>query len=130
ARQEWQSVAPDGTQPKSALNGTSLSAAATWDFAPMYSLALSVSRSQRLPTAQELYADGIHLATNTYEIGNADLKQETSHNIDLTLRKHAGDARFAVSVFFNQVKDYIYADTLDRHEDFRLIEYTQHDARF
>src|SRR5690606_10545609 len=82
------------------------------------------------PTAQELYADGIHLATNTYEIGNADLKQETSHNIDLTLRKHAGDARFAVSVFFNQVKDYIYADTLDRHEDFRLIEYTQHDARF
>lgn len=130
ARQEWQSVAPDGTQPKSALNGTSLSAAATWDFASMYSLALSVSRSQRLPTAQELYADGIHLATNTYEIGNADLKQETSHNIDLTLRKHAGDARFAVSVFFNQVKDYIYADTLDRHEDFRLIEYTQHDARF
>ncbi|MFW7340753.1 TonB-dependent receptor [Pollutimonas sp. H1-120] len=130
ARQERQSVTPQGTQPRSALSGTSLSTAAIWDFAPMYSLALSVSRSQRLPTAQELYADGIHLATNTYEIGNADLKQETSQNVDLTLRKHAGDARFAVSVFFNQVKNYIYADTLDRHEDFRLIEYAQHDARF
>src|SRR3546814_16183045 len=86
----------------------------------MYSLALSLSRSQRLPTAQELYADGIHLATNTYEIGNADLKQETSQNVDLTLRKHAGDARFTVSVFFNQTKNYIYADTLYRHEALRL----------
>lgn len=130
ARQEWQSLTPENNKAKSALDGTSLSGAAIWDFAPMYSLTLSVSRSQRLPTAQELYADGIHLATNTYEIGNEDLKQETSQNIDLTLRKHMGDAHFAVSLFHNRVKDYIYANTLDRHEDFRLIEYAQHDAEF
>jgi iron complex outermembrane receptor protein len=129
-RQEWQSVTPQGMQARSALGGTSVSTSAIWDFAPMHSLALSLSRSQRLPTAQELYADGIHLATNTYEIGNADLQQETSHNVDLTLRKHAGDARYTVSVFFNHTKNYIYADTLDRHEDFRLIKYAQHDARF
>jgi iron complex outermembrane receptor protein len=130
ARHDWQSVTPEGARPKSALTGTSLSGSAIWDFAPRYSLALSVSRSQRLPTAQELYADGIHLATNTYEIGNVDLKQETSQNIDLTLRKNVGDARFAVSLFHNRVKNYIYANTLDRHEDFRLIEYAQHDAEF
>src|SRR5690606_13475632 len=129
-RQEWQSVTPQGMQARSALGGTSVSTSAIWDFAPMHSLALSLSRSQRLPTAQELYADGIHLATNTYEIGNADLQQETSHNVDLTLRKHAGDARYTVSVFFNHTKNYIDADTLDRHEDFRLIKYAQHDARF
>jgi len=130
ARQDWQRISPEGGQPRSSQSGTSLSAAAIWDFAPQYSLALSLSRSQRLPSAQELYADGVHLATNTYEIGNPDLGKETSHNIDLTLRKHAGDTTFSLSAFHNRVKNYIYADTLDQFEDFRLIEYTQHDAEF
>ena len=68
--------------------------------------------------------------TNTYEIGNAGLGRETSHNIDLTLRKHSGATTFSASVFHNRVKNYIYANTLDRYEDFRLIEYTQRDAEF
>lgn len=130
ARHDWQSVNPDNGQTRRRFQGTSLSGAAVWDFMPGYSAALSLSRSQRLPTAQELYADGVHMATNTYELGNPDLKKETSHNIDLTLRKHAGDLRMGLSVFYNQVRNYIYADTLDRHEDFRLIEYRQADARF
>lgn len=130
ARQDWQRISPEGDNPRSSQSGTSLSAAAIWDFAPQYSVALSLSRSQRLPNAQELYADGVHLATNTYEIGNADLSKETSHNIDLTLRKHEGDTTFSVSAFHNRVKNYIYANTLDQYEDFRLIEYAQHDAEF
>lgn len=130
ARQDWQRVSPVGGAPISSLSGTSLSAATIWDFAPQYSVALSLSRSQRLPSAQELYADGVHMATNTYEIGNPNLGRETSHNIDLTLRKHAGDTTFTASVFHNRVKNYIYANTLDRYENFRLIEYTQRDAEF
>lgn len=130
ARQDWQRISPEGDNPRSSQSGTSLSAAAIWEFAPQYSVALSVSRSQRLPTAQELYADGVHLATNTYEIGNADLNKETSQNIDLTLRKYEGDTTFSLSAFHNRVKNYIYANTLDQYEDFRLIEYAQHDAEF
>src|SRR5690606_25040368 len=114
ARQDWQRISPEGGQPRSSQSATSVSAAAIWDFAPQYAVALSWSRSQRLPTAQELYADGVHLATNTYEIGNPDLGRETSHNIDLTLRKHAGDTTFSVSAFHNRVKNYIYANTLDQ----------------
>ncbi|MVW71396.1 TonB-dependent receptor [Bordetella sp. 15P40C-2] len=130
ARHDWQRISPEGGNPSTHQSGTSLSAAAIWDFAPAYSIALSLARSQRLPTAQELYADGVHLATNTYEIGNASLGKETSHNIDLTLRKHEGDTTFSVSAFHNRIHDYIYARTLDRFEDFRLIEYAQHDAEF
>src|SRR3546814_8997590 len=37
-RQERQSITPQGTQARSSLGGTSLSTAAVWDFAPMYSL--------------------------------------------------------------------------------------------
>ncbi|MEI2415823.1 TonB-dependent receptor [Orrella sp. JC864] len=129
ARQDWQRISPEQGDAKR-HRATSLSAAAIWEFAPQYAIALSVSRSQRMPTAQELYADGIHLATNTYEIGNPDLDRETSRNIDLTLRKTEGATTFSISAFHNRVKNYIYAQTLDRYEDFRLIEYAQHDAVF
>ena len=130
ARHEWQRVDPDDAQAAFSDGATSFSASALWRFAPQYSLALSAARSQRLPTAQELYSRGIHLATNTYEIGNSELRKETSHNIDLTLRKYEGDTTFQVSAFHNRVKDFIYANTLDQYEDFRLIEYSQQDADF
>jgi len=130
ARQDWQRIRPEHGDSTSRKNATSLSTAAIWQFAPKYSAALSLSRSQRLPSAQELYADGVHLATNTYERGNPRLDKETSYNVDLTLRKTQGDTTFNVGTFYNRVKHYIYADTLDRHEDFRLIEYAQRDAEF
>ncbi len=101
-----------------------------WNFAPQYSLGMTLSRTQRLPTAEELYARGLHMATSTWERGNPNLKAETAHNVDLTLRKLAGPTTFSVSVFHNRIDDYIHARTLDAHEDFQLIEYAQRDARF
>ncbi len=130
ARQDWQQVKPQNGPRQRNMSGTSLSAALVWDLVPQYSLTLAATRSQRLPNVQELYANGIHLATNTYERGNPDLKAETSHNIDLTLRKYAGDTTFAISGFHNKVDDYIYARTMDRFKDFRLIDYAQQDAEF
>lgn len=124
-------------------NATSFSGAAIWEFAPGYSLTLSAARSERLPHAQELYARGIHLATNTYECGllpsaltcggaanDAAIDTETSRNVELSLRRTVGDFTFSLGGFRNDVDDYIYARTLDQFEDFRLIKYTQRDARF
>lgn len=129
ARQEWQSIrTPDGRDAEH--SPTSLSGAAIWRFAPGYSAALSLSRAERAPTSQELFANGIHLATNTFEIGNAALDTETAHSIDLTFRKTGGPTRFSIGLFRNHIDDYIFADTLDRFEEFRLIRYDQRDARF
>ncbi|MDX3893954.1 TonB-dependent receptor domain-containing protein [Pusillimonas sp.] len=131
ARHEWQTVSPDsGTLPDYDGNATSLSAGATWDFVPGYAASLSVSRSQRMPNAQELYANGVHFATLTYEKGNPDLGKETARTVDLGLRKTDGDLRFSVNAFLSRIDGYIYGNTLDQYEDFRLIEYTQGDASF
>jgi iron complex outermembrane recepter protein len=108
----------------------SISGAAIWTFQPGYSAALSLSRAQRAPTAQELFAEGIHLATNTFEIGNPHLRKETANAIDLTFRGTRGPVRFSLGLFRNQIDDYIFANTLDRVEDFRLIRYDQRNARF
>jgi len=130
-RHEWQDIKVDAPGLRDTdARGTSASVGAVWKLAPEYSLRASLSRSHRLPTAEELYADGVHLATATYEVGNQDLEKETSNNVDLTLRKFAGDTTFSVSAFHNRIDNYIYAHTLDNHEGFQLVEYTQRDATF
>ena len=129
-RHEWQRIDVRGDSPDARHRGTSVSAGAVWRFAPSYSLGMSISRSQRLPTAEELYANGLHLATSTYEVGNPSLKRETSRHIDVTLRKLAGPTTFSVSVFRSHVDDFIYGRTLDVHDGLQLLAYTQGDASF
>lgn len=111
-------------------NGTSASLGAVWQFTPGYSLGTSLTRASRAPSAEELYARGLHMATSTYERGNADLRSETSQNIDLSLRKTSGDTTFGVSVFRNRISNYIYGRTLDEHDGLQLLQYSQADATF
>lgn len=128
-RQEWQDASAEGRASRS-HDPLSISAGASWTFMPGYVLSATAARSQRAPTAQELYAGGVHLATNTYEIGSDDLDVETANSLELTLRKTAGDLTFSASAYRYAYDGYIYADTLDQFEDFRLIRYSQADARF
>lgn len=129
-RHEWQDIEVDSAQRDRRHRGNGLSLGAVWKFAPGYNVGMTLSRTQRLPSAEALYANGLHMATNTWERGNADLRVETARNVDFTLRKLAGATTFTVSVFHNRVADYIHARTLDVHEDFQLVEYAQRDARF
>ncbi|MGQ7815135.1 TonB-dependent receptor [Metapseudomonas furukawaii] len=128
-RHEWQDIDAKG-QKGAQHSGTSVSAGAVWTFAPEYSLGFSLSRSQRLPTAEELYANGPHAATRTVELGDPNLDEETSHNIDLTLRKFAGRTHFSLSLYRNQIDDFIYAADTGRDigGGMREIQYRQQDA--
>lgn len=130
-RHEWQHIDVRGEGKDTSHNGTSASFGVTWMFAPEYSIGASFSRSQRLPTAEELYANGPHAATRTFEVGDDGLKRETSHNIDITLRKHTGWLQFSVGVYRNMIDDFIYAaDTGREVEGLREINYRQRNAVF
>lgn len=145
-RQEWLKHTPQHDRrrrPAFDDTATSFSGAAIWTLQPDLTLTFSAARSQRLPHAQELYARGIHMATNTYECGllphpltcggrqnNAPYGKETARNYELLLRKNAGDLDFSIGAYLNQVDHYIYARTLDQYEDFRLIKYSQADVEF
>ena len=108
----------------------SVSGAANWEFAPNYKLSLVTSHQERLPLAQELYADGGHFATNTYELGNDQLSKEKSNNVELGFHYDDNTFDYHVHVYHNWFDDYIYAQTLDRYKDFRLVQYAQDKARF
>ena len=111
-------------------NGTSASLGAVWRFTPGYQVGTSFTRASRAPSAEELYARGLHMATSTYERGNANLRSETSQNIDLSLKKTSGDTTFGVSVFRNRISNYIYGRTLDEVDGLQLLQYSQADATF
>jgi len=111
-------------------NGTSASLGAVWKFTPGYQVGTSFTRASRAPTAEELYAQGLHMATSTYERGNANLKSEISQNIDVSLRKTSGDTTFGVSLFRNRINNYIYGRTLDEVDGLQLLQYSQADATF
>lgn len=110
--------------------GFSYSGALNWEFVPNYKLSLVGSHQERLPLAQELYANGKHFATNTYERGNENLAAEKSNNLELGLHYENGPLDYHVHVYHNWFDHYIYAQTLDNFKDFRLVEYTQDKAKF
>ena len=109
ARYEHQdSSAETETGDKNSYDLFNASGGLNWDYAPGYQVGLSFGHSERAPALGELYADGPHLATTTFEIGDANLDKEKSNNIDIYWRKTAGKFTVSANFFYNRIDDYIY----------------------
>lgn len=99
----------------------SVSAGTVWDFTEGYNLGLSVSRSQRAPSASELLSFGAHIGTASYEVGalfmldddelvlnTQPIEMEVANNLDITLRKFSGNTGFVLNAFYNRIDNYYY----------------------
>jgi len=95
----------------------SVSGGASYRHALGFEFGGSVTRAERAPAIEELFANGPHLATNTFEIGNLNLDTETSTNIDLFVRRGDGRWRWTASVFHNDIANFIFALEQDRDGD-------------
>ena len=69
---------------------------------------ISVARSFRAPTVQELFANGLDAASGTYSIGTASLGPETGLGIDASLRGTFDWVAFDVSPFMNTIDHYLF----------------------
>lgn len=108
-----------------------ISAGTTYKFNEAYTAGLSVSRTERAPSAEELFSNGKHLATQSFEIGSSSLGKETAWHGELSLRKTTGDVTGAVSAFATRFQDYIYgAFTGNQQDDLNELQYSQQDADF
>ncbi len=99
------------------FNLYSISAGGAWKFIDGYQIDLTATRGQRAPSTVALYANGFHVATNTFEQGDQALTKETSNNFDIALQKTAGMVTGKVNVFYNHVKDYIFQQSRDSNGD-------------
>ena len=129
---------------------TSLSFGAAWSFAPDWTLTANLDRAQRAPEIEELFADGVHVATGSFEIGDPDLDVETANHAELGLRFASDRVEASLALYSTRFGDFIYLqDTGEFFEDddgeagamarakgpgdddeIPIREWTQADARF
>ncbi|MEQ1488939.1 MAG: TonB-dependent receptor [Terricaulis sp.] len=67
----------------------------------------TVSRTERAPTAFELFSDGPHLATANYELGDPNLDQEIATSFEASARFQRGPIRFELNLYGIEFQDYI-----------------------
>lgn len=94
-------------------------------------LVLNVGRGFRSPSTFDLFANGPHEATATFEIGNPDLRTETSLNADLALRIQSASASAEVGAYLNSIQNFIYtvpANQIDSASGLNIFNVAQGDA--
>lgn len=91
----------------SSFTAASLSSGAVYQLTPVWSLAASLGYTERAPTFYELYANGAHVATGTYEVGDPGLSKEKAVSSDLALRFDNGTHKGSVGVFYSHFSNYI-----------------------
>ena len=123
----------------------SLSASVLYDLNKDSNIMISLSSSQRAPTLEERYsnvkANGCaapsdpeefvaHAATGLLEVGDPDLGKEEATNIELGFRQHNGPITGEFSVFYNEIKDFIYLEDIGEFEEQTIASYVAEDATF
>ena len=118
----------------------SASLGASQEITPGWRLGLNLARTERAPSAEELFARGNHAGTQAFELGNPDFNLEKSWGVEATLRGQGTGYSLSLSAYHNWFNGYIY-DTLvgdaacmavngGKPLDFPCFQYSQANARY
>ena len=89
------------------FNGRSAALGVVQPLNAAFSLAANFSHTERAPTYAELYANGVHAATNLYEVGNASLDLEKSKSLDTQLRWRQGTDSATLGAYLTRFDNFI-----------------------
>lgn len=110
-------IGRDSNQPDGNVERTytphSLSAGSVFDLGEHYHLKAYVTRAQRSPAIEELYAFGPHGATGTFERGDNGLRKETATNFEVGLDRHGERFEWQASVYYETFNDYVFLQEVD-----------------
>jgi iron complex outermembrane receptor protein len=99
---------------------------------------VNYSNSYRAPALEELYNNGPHIGTVTFEIGNQNLRRERANGIDFSLRHFSDRFRFTGDIYYYRVNDFVffaYQDEdgdgqIDIEDGLPVARYEQSDASY
>ena len=89
------------------FNPTSYALGGLYAFTPNWTLASNISHNERAPSYFELYANGAHLATGQYELGNSSFSKERSNGIDAQIRWKDGKNSFSAGPYYTRFSSFI-----------------------
>ena len=98
-----------GSAPISAsFTPVSGSVGANYEFAPGWRAGLSLSHSERAPAIDELFANGPHGGSETFEVGDPGLAKEVSNSAELSIHRTTGPVHVQGSVYYSRFSNFIY----------------------
>lgn len=101
----------------------------SWTFDSGVRAGLNLSRAARAPAAEELFADGPHIATSQYERGDLNLRREAAWGAEGYVQASAGGADLRLAVYRNWFDAFIYLANTGLEEDgLPLFVFRQQDA--
>ena len=114
---------------------TNISASAGAFFRPSgpLFLGLSVARNERAPSEVELFAEGAHVATGAFEVGDIDLESEVATSVEGTVHYASGPFEFDLHAYHADYDGFIDlrptgVDDVD--SGLPIFAYVQTDATF
>jgi iron complex outermembrane receptor protein len=94
-------------------------------------IGLNGSRAERAPSAEELFSDGPHIATQAFEIGDPNLDTESAWGVEAFARGNIGAGTFNFTIFRQWFENYIFLEDAGfEADDLPAFEYLQQDADF
>ncbi|WP_086617889.1 TonB-dependent receptor [Erythrobacter tepidarius] len=94
-------------------------------------IGINGSHAERAPSAEELFSDGPHVATQAFEIGDPGLTTESAWGVEAYARGAIGAGTFNLTVFKQWFDNYIFLEETGAEEDgLPVFQYLQQDADF
>jgi iron complex outermembrane receptor protein len=97
----------DDVAKNNSFNPASYAFGGLYTFNSNWSLATNLSHNERAPSYFELYANGAHIATGQYEIGNPNFDKERSNGIDAQMRWKDGKNNFNFGAYYTRFSNFI-----------------------
>ncbi|HEY0621645.1 TonB-dependent receptor [Sphingomonas sp.] len=98
---------------------------------PLVKVGINASRAVRAPSAEELFSNGPHVATQAYEVGDPNFRTEKSWGGEVYARGAIGGLKFQLAGYANWFTDYIYeTETGLEIDELPVFQYRQADARY
>lgn len=113
------------------FNLFSASAGIGYDITPQTRAGFSVFRTERAPSAEELFSGGPHLATQIFEIGDSTLDKETALGAELSFHLDSDMVDGEIAAFYTNYDNFIFENLTGEEEDgLPVAVFTGTDARF
>lgn len=103
---------------------------ATYDVFEGGKFGLSVARTVRAPSAEELLSNGPHIATQSFEVGDPNLKRESNWGAEASFKLKTDSFNLSLTGYSNWFDNFIYSAATGAEEDeLPVFQYFQRDAR-
>jgi iron complex outermembrane recepter protein len=89
------------------FNPNSVALGGLYQFNQQWSLASNLSHNERAPSYFELYANGAHIATGQFEVGNTNFSKEKSNGLDAQLRWRDAKNSLNLGAFYTRFSNFI-----------------------